>query len=120
MAIENVQKFLQALDTNDDLAVRADDAYVAALHGVAAEAGFEFSEDELRTALDGAAGDLSEGELDHVVGGAYLSGATAATVDVWPTLDGSNANTVFGGTSGAVTQPSPLRFGSFSKSGFSR
>ncbi|MCB1739076.1 MAG: Nif11-like leader peptide family natural product precursor [Gammaproteobacteria bacterium] len=108
MAIEQVHSFLLALEEDETLAVRADDAYVAALRAVASSAGFEFSEDELRVALDTAAtlpgSDLQAAELDQVVGGA------------------STAITFWSGSASATSQPytNSTRFGSFSRLGFSR
>ena len=106
MAVEEVTRFLRKLTEDESLALQADDAYVEALHRVASAAGYGFSEDDLRAGLDAAAGDLSESELDQVVGGATLSGSTA--------------NTVFGGTSGKWSLASLTRFSSLSGGGFSR
>ena len=114
MAIEDVQKFLVALDSDESLAVQADDAYVEALHKVASGAGYGFSVDDLRSGLDAAAGDLADDELDQVVGGFGLS--RSLTVSASPV-----ANTVFAGTTSAIANTvTALRFSSFSKYGFSR
>ncbi|MCB1739075.1 MAG: Nif11-like leader peptide family natural product precursor [Gammaproteobacteria bacterium] len=124
MAIQDVQKFLLALEQDESLAVQVDDAYVEALHGVASGAGFEFSEDELRAGLDAAAGDLSDEELEHVMGG-YTStslsrDALSAQLNTAP--GGFTADTVYGGgtSSHGLINPAPMRFSSFSKTGYSR
>ena len=109
MAMEDVRRFLAALDADDDLAVRA----VAGLKGVAEGAGYDFSADELRAALDGAAGGLGDGELDRVVGGALH-----LTVDVG--IPGSQSLTPGDYGHGDLGQPGTLRFASFSKTGFGR
>jgi len=56
MTIEKAKEFLASLRSDEDLATRADDAYVAALMKVAASSGESFAEGELRAVLDAAAG----------------------------------------------------------------
>ena len=126
MAMEEVQKFLAALDQDEGLATRADDAFVEALHGVAAGAGYDFSEDDLRSALDGAGSGLSDEELDGVAGGVLSVGVQRNTLGgLGTSMDAATggfvADTVYGGgTSSLVSQPGLTRFGSFSRNGFSR
>ena len=117
MAIEKALEFLSALDQDESLAVKADDAFVAALHQVAGGAGFEFSEDELRRALDGEG--LSDADLDQVAGGLSRLRIGAISDTVYGGVGGV-ADTVYGGTSSLVNPLGQIRFGSFSKTGFTR
>lgn len=137
MSIENANQFLTDLLLDETLGQKADDAFVDALYTVAREFGREFSEKELRAAMDesrmtgGAAdlvdaADLSDHEMDAVVAAGRTLGAQpfpagtggldlVANAD---TVTGVAGATVFGGvTSNTVTGG---RFSSFSKSGFSR
>jgi len=126
MATENVLDFLNRLISDDELAAKADDAWVAGLHAVAEGAGYRFSEDELRAGMDAAAqqplpesleelDELSEEELDNVVGAGGLIGATGDTV-----FAGISSDTVFAGISMQTADAVSLRFSSFSRTGFLR
>ncbi|MCP5156122.1 MAG: Nif11-like leader peptide family natural product precursor [Ectothiorhodospiraceae bacterium] len=122
MSMEDVQRFLSALAQDEDLAVRADDAYVEALHRVASGAGYAFSEDDLRGALDATAADLADSDLEGVVGGfASMQFNTATLSAGMNTAFGGLADTVYGGgTSSIVNFGGLTRFSSFSKGGYSR
>lgn len=106
MTLDDVRGFVAKLKSDPSLAEQADDAYVAELLAVAQSAGYDLSEGELRTALDGTSGEIRSDELDKVVGGSNfltVTGSTFNTADAAATF-----NTVFGGFSG------------FSSKGFSR
>lgn len=107
MSIGKAKQFLETLKSDEALAEQADDAYVAALMKVAAQAGMSLSEDELRQVLDGGANGLSDEEMGQVVGAG--------------TLGGNTFNTVFGGGATFNTATDfQFQFTSFSSKGFSK
>ena len=121
MAMEKVMEFLSRLQSDDELATKADDAFVSGLHVVAGSAGYSFSEDELRAGMDAAAQrplpqsledleELSDAELDNVVG----AGSSFDTVFAGIT------DTVFAGSSLNTVDGVSLRFSSFSSLGYTR
>ncbi len=126
MAMDKVFEFLSRLQTDDELATKADDAFVSGLHVVAGSAGYGFSEDELRAGMDAAAQrplpesledleELSDAELDNVVG----AGSSFDTVFAGISSMGMTTDTVFAGSSVTVDGVS-LRFSSFSSLGYTR
>ena len=121
MAMDKVFEFLSRLQSDDELATKADDAFVSGLHVVAGSAGYGFSEDELRAGMDAAAQrplpesledleELSDAELDNVVG----AGSSFDTVFAGIT------DTVFAGSSLNTVDGVSLRFSSFSSLGYTR
>ncbi len=81
MAAEEITRFLAALDRDSSLqdkthkAVSGAPDNVAAMAAVARAAGFDFTDDELRAAVERLSRELSEKELGQVAGG--FSAATS-------------------------------------------
>lgn len=139
MSIENAKQFLTDLVVDEALGSKADDALVDALYAIAREIGREFSEYDLRAAMDDSAmtgtandlenlSDLSDHEMDQVVAAGRSSGSQAfpaaiGGLDLAGKADtvtglGISGATVFGGVNGLTALGG--KFSSFSKSGFSR
>jgi len=111
MPYENVREFLGKLQSDESLAQQADTAYVTGLLGVAQDAGYDISEEDLRAALDAGSGEFDEDDLDKVVGGSLGFGGVFNTAGGTFNTAGGVFNTADGG----------LNFnGSFSQNGFSK
>lgn len=125
MTIDTAKKFLDWLDSDESVAREADDAMVGAIHRVAKRFGHEFSEEDLRAAMDAPPtyaaledaddpASLSDDEMDEVVAaGRSHAGAGIDGEHIQPMANpgGHLTNTVLSVGS---------RLSSFSKSGFRR
>ena len=77
MSEEQLKAFMEAVKADEGLQAKLKEAKSAAdVVGIAKQAGFTFSAEELESAQKAARDELSDGELENAFGGTAISGVT--------------------------------------------